>query len=231
MTDALNAVLAVARSVLLDFDGPVASLLPPGPNSELPDATRLPLKRMGIDLPEPIANTTDHLSVLRFAATQAPAVLDAVDRIAIAGEINAARLATPTHGADGLLSACRQSGRVVVIVSNNAAVAIEEYLERYGLTDQVSAVFGRPSGRPDLMKPNPMLVHQAIQALDEDPGNCVMIGDSTTDIEVSRATGVRSIGYAKTPKRGVELAAAGADALTDDMAALAAAARRIAVPG
>ena len=36
-----------------------------------------------------------------------------------------------------------------------------------------------------------------------------------TDIEVSRATGPRSIGYAKTPTRCNELHLAGADAITD----------------
>ena len=41
-----------------------------------------------------------------------------------------------------------------------------------------------------------------------------------TDIEISRATGLRSIGYAKTP-RGNELHLAGADAITDSNHALA----------
>jgi phosphoglycolate phosphatase-like HAD superfamily hydrolase len=50
---------------------------------------------------------------------------------------------------------------------------------------------------------------------------CVLIGDSVTDIEVSRATGLRSIGYAKTPTRGNELHLAGADAITDSNHALA----------
>jgi phosphoglycolate phosphatase-like HAD superfamily hydrolase len=42
-----------------------------------------------------------------------------------------------------------------------------------------------------------------------------------TDIQVSRATGIRSIGFAKTPIRGHELRAAGADAITDSVATLA----------
>jgi len=55
----------------------------------------------------------------------------------------------------------------------------------------------------------------------QQPPDCVLIGDSVTDIEVSRRAGVRSIGYAKTPERGIELAAAGADAIVSEMAALA----------
>jgi phosphoglycolate phosphatase len=49
-----------------------------------------------------------------------------------------------------------------------------------------------------------------------------------TDIEVSRRTGVRSIGYAKNPRRGDELGQAGADALIDSMSALADAVRELA---
>jgi phosphoglycolate phosphatase-like HAD superfamily hydrolase len=77
------------------------------------------------------------------------------------------------------------------------------------------------------MKPNPRLVHQAIQALEDRPEDCVMIGDSMTDIKASRTAGIRSIGYAKTQERGLDLLAAGADAITDDMAALAAALRQL----
>ena len=42
-----------------------------------------------------------------------------------------------------------------------------------------------------------------------------------TDIQVSLATDIRSIGFAKTPIRGRELQAAGADAVTDSVVLLA----------
>jgi len=65
------------------------------------------------------------------------------------------------------------------------------------------------------MKPHPDSVLRALDILDRPPAQRVLIGDSVTDIEVSRATGLRSIGYAKTPTRGNELHLAGADAITD----------------
>ena len=71
------------------------------------------------------------------------------------------------------------------------------------------------------MKPYPDSVLRALDILDRPPAQCVLIGDSVTDIEVSRATGLRSIGYAKTPTRGNELHLAGADAITDSNHALA----------
>lgn len=129
----------------------------------------------------------------------------------------------PTLGAASFLEACEQTGRPVVIVSNNAADAIEVYLNQHGLADKVAKVLGRPYGTPNLMKPHPELVRLALDALGRQPSDCVMIGDSVTDIEVSRSAGVHAIGYAKTPQRSVELDRAGADAITDHMAALASA--------
>jgi phosphoglycolate phosphatase-like HAD superfamily hydrolase len=75
------------------------------------------------------------------------------------------------------------------------------------------------------MKSNTTLIDRALRLLSADPRTCVMVGDSLTDIEVSRRAGVHSIGYAKTPERGDELAEAGAEALIDDMAHLASAIR------
>jgi glyoxylase I family protein len=49
------------------------------------------------------------------------------------------------------------------------------------------------------MKPHPDSVLHALDILDLPRAQRVLIGDSVTDIEVSRATGLRSIGYAKTP--------------------------------
>jgi hypothetical protein len=86
-----------------------------------------------------------------------------------------------------------------VIVSNNAEPAIEAFLDHHDLRHLVHAVIGRVPGRPELMKPHPDSVLRALDILDRPPAQCVLIGDSVTDIGVSRATGLRSIGYAKTP--------------------------------
>jgi HAD superfamily hydrolase (TIGR01509 family) len=119
------------------------------------------------------------------------------------------------------MRACRKAGRPIVVVSNNAPEAITAYLARHELLDLVQAVMGRPEHRPDLMKPHPELIHRALRLLDEPPGRCVFVGDSITDVQVSRRTGVACIGYAKTPQRGRELQDAGADALVSSMDDLA----------
>ncbi|MEV0894637.1 HAD family hydrolase [Promicromonospora sp. NPDC050262] len=215
-------LLAAADAVLLDFDGPVTPLIPAPANLEVADAARAPLLAHGITLDERIGTTSDHLAVLRWAAANAPHVLAEVEALCDGAETAAASTAEPTHGAHDLLAKCRRSGKPVLIVSNNAEVAIRAYLERWSLASHVVAVIGRPTGRPDLMKPNTYTVDEALRLLRTEPNRAVFIGDSVSDVEVSRAVGMPCIGYAKTPRRGDELREAGADAVTADVAEIGA---------
>lgn len=64
-------------------------------------------------------------------------------------------------------------------------------------------------------------VERALDLLDRPAYQAVLIGGSVTDLQVSLAIGIRSIGFAKTPIRGRELQYAGADAIADAVAALA----------
>jgi beta-phosphoglucomutase-like phosphatase (HAD superfamily) len=74
------------------------------------------------------------------------------------------------------------------------------------------------------MKPNPAPIRRAALAVDADPTRCVLVGDSTSDIEGGRAADVRTIGFANKPGKRPRLLRAGADAFTqgtDGMAELA----------
>ncbi|WP_369370768.1 HAD family hydrolase [Promicromonospora sp. Populi] len=219
MTDAAQ-LLNEAAAVLLDFDGPVTPLMPAPANMHAADAARQALTAHGAVLPGDIAVTSDHLAVIRWAGTHGPEALADVENACTAAEIDSARTCTPTPGAHELLAALHATGTPVVIVSNNAAEPIHAYLERHGLTAYVRDVVGRPYLRPDLMKPDPHTVHRALTIAEASARRAVLIGDSVSDIEVARAAGVRSIGYAKTQQRGAELREAGADAVTDNMASL-----------
>ena len=207
MTDPrLPAVLATTRPVLLDFDGPVTHLFLNGRNRMVADRMRQALPADYQPPPE-VFDTYDPLVVLRWSATHTPPeVQHAVDQASVHGETVAATVTEPTLGSLDFLHACQAAGRAVVIVSNNALVR---------------AVVARRAGRPDLMKPHPDAINRALKILDVPPEGCCMIGDSVSDMLVCQATGVRSIGYARSPRRGHELADAGADALVDSMTTLA----------
>ncbi|MEU4364368.1 HAD hydrolase-like protein [Promicromonospora sp. NPDC023987] len=219
MTDAAP-LLNESAAVLLDFDGPVTPLMPAPANMHAADAARQALATHGAVLPDDIAATSDHLAVIRWTGMYAPGALADVESACTAAEIDSARACIPTSGAHALLAALDTAGTPVVIVSNNAEEPIRVYLERHGLTAYVRDVVGRPHLRPDLMKPHPYTVERALEVAGSIRGTAVLIGDSVSDIEVAKATGVRSIGYAKTRQRGVELREAGADAVVDRMASL-----------
>lgn len=222
MTDSrLAAVLDVTGPILLDFDGPVTHLFVDGRNRMVADLMRQALGPECQPSPE-VWDTYDPLVVLRWSASHTPPqVQRAVDHASVLGEVQAATVTEPTLGSVELLRACQSAGRTVVIVSNNAEPAIRAYLDRFNLNDLVHGIAARTPGRPDLMKPHPDSINRALELLQSDPSACAMVGDSVTDIIVSKATGVRSIGYAKNPRRGQELMDAGADALVDSIAELA----------
>jgi phosphoglycolate phosphatase len=213
-------LFAAAEAVLLDFDGPVTPLMPAPVNLQAAHTARAPLRARGLALPDHTGTTSDHLAVLRWAATNAPDALAEVEAMCDHAEKAAASTAEPTSGAHDLLAGCHRTGKPVLVVSNNSEAAIRAYLERWSLTPYVKAIVGRPVRRPDLMKPHTHTVDDALRILRVEPRRAVFIGDSVSDVEVSRAAGVPCIGYAKTPRRGEELREAGADAVTADIASL-----------
>lgn len=109
----------------------------------------------------------------------------------------------------------------MLIVSNNDAEPIQEFLAHHQLDDLVDGVVGRVRGKPELVKPNPDSINRALAELSRPAPECAFVGDSVTDVEVAHLTGVRSVGYAKNPRRGAELAAAGAEALVHHIGVLA----------
>lgn len=218
MTDA-RTLLWSARAVLLDFDGPVTPLMPAPLNMQTADVARAALARHSID-PAELRETSDHLAVIRWTGANAPEALPDVEATCIKAEVEAARTSVPTVGAHELIVALNGAGVPVVIVTNNAADAARAYLDRFHLAGSVRDIVGRPAGRPDLMKPNTHMIEEALRLAVAAPGDTVLVGDSISDVEVAYAAGIRSIGYAKNPRRGNELATAGADALTETIEAV-----------
>ncbi|MFJ3405224.1 HAD family hydrolase [Promicromonospora sp. NPDC090134] len=193
----------------------------PAPEGEqAADDARTAMRRAGVEVPDDVANSTDHLAVLRAAAELGPAVARAVEDACIAAEIRCARTAVPTVGAHDFLWQTLRDDQRVVIVSNNAPEAIDAYLDRWELNSLMIAVLGRPRYQPDLMKPNRFVVDAALELLNLDAADTVLIGDTVPDMQVARTVGTRAIGYAKHPERSGALAEAGADAVVLSMSEL-----------
>ncbi|MFJ9594957.1 HAD family hydrolase [Streptomyces virginiae] len=220
--DALGNVLSTSKVILFDFDGPLCDVFRglPAPSIavELADL----LSALAPALETAARATDDPMEVHRLSGDGGDTVLAAVEAALTVAEVRAVKVAgEPTVGAIQALSAARESGRRVAIVSNNSSECVREYLILHGITGLVEEVIGRPRHRPDLMKPSPHPLLSAAHAFAVAPSSTVLIGDSVTDVEAALAAGARSIGYANKPRKMEALVNAGADAVVPSMHPLA----------
>lgn len=218
----LADILARTRHVLLDFDGPVCAIY--GGTSDRAVADHLRGIIAGrFDLPEPVATTSDPLAVLRHCANIAPDLLYRLEAEFTAEEVCAVASATPTPGIRQAMASLVDAGHTITVVSNNSAQAVNAYLAGAELAGLVVGVVGRVPGRPELMKPHPHLLHVAITDRATSPAQCVMVGDSTTDVEAAQAAGTASIAYANRPSKRLRFEKLQPGAIIESMHELAAA--------
>ncbi|WP_410815531.1 Imm21 family immunity protein [Micromonospora sp. 050-3] len=218
--DRLADIVERAEAVLVDFDGPICRLFGSKAAPRIAADLRQLILSRGVVLPDELRDGDDPLELFRATAVVAPELVGVVGAALAAAEVEAAASAETTIGAFDLVAACLATGRPLAIVSNNSAAAIGAYLGRRDRARYFTAVIGRGE-HPDLLKPNPVPVVQALQALNVAPDAAVLVGDSITDIAAARAAGVACVGYANKPGKAERLAAAGADAIVTDMTDLA----------
>ncbi|MBQ0979198.1 HAD family hydrolase [Micromonospora sp. M61] len=180
--------------------------------------------RLPSGAPPDLASEPDPLEVLRrTGAAGDHGITRAVEDALCAAERRAVETAEPTPYGREVIVAARQAGMQVAAVSNNSAGAVAAYLAAHRLAGYVSPVVGRAYADPDRMKPNPEPILQAVHALGEPLGRCVLVGDSQSDIEGARAAGIAVVGYANRPSKVEAFRVAGADVVITSMDALASA--------
>lgn len=214
----LTELLAERRHLLLDFDGPVCAVFGGIPAPHVAHHYAAILRTHGIDLPTRVDEADDPFDVFRAAVTVDP------DRAVLAEhtlrdlEVHAAATATLTPGIVELLDALHHSGHTVTIVSNNSSSAVAFFLACHNLNAYVRSVVGRTDPDPALLKPHPHLVQQAVCELHTQPGTCVLLGDSTTDITAAHAADTAVIAYANKPGKRDVFAVHDPDAIVDQLA-------------
>jgi phosphoglycolate phosphatase len=216
----LDTIVAQTRHLLLDFDGPICDIYAGLPAITVADRLR---KLLGAhtQLPDDIARTADPLEVFAYAATINEDLAARVETEMTDQELAAVATAAPTPYVHEVVTACQTSGRSVAVVSNNSAAAVHSYLARHGLDDRISLVVARTNHDPALLKPSPHLITQAVDALDAEPRECTLVGDSVTDVQGAHLANVQSIGYANQPGKRERLTDAGAGAIINSLADLA----------
>jgi phosphoglycolate phosphatase len=185
-------LIAQARYLLLDFDGPICDTYAGLPAAIVADRLRKLITGQGITMPADILSTADPLDVFTYSATVSPGLAARVEAEMADQELTAITTAQPTPYVHEVITSCRDSGRQVAVVSNNADRAVHAYLTKHGLADRITAVAARTSSDPTLLKPSPHLIQQAISQLRAQPAACVLVGDSTTDAQAATLAGIPS---------------------------------------
>jgi phosphoglycolate phosphatase len=227
----LADVLRPTRTLLLDFDGPVCRLFAGYRAPTIAEKLRLIVAARLDAIPAAMV-AAGPVQVLRLSGELhdrdlAQVVADALRD----AEVKAAASAGPTPGLHDVLRALHDSGRRVGIVSNNSVEAVREYLRRHELSDAFNQVVARYDGLdPRHLKPDDHLVRLALHGLDISVSTATFLGDSPSDIEAGRATGMSTIGYVNRPAKRQSLIDAGADAIVETMAELAEAIRSTSTP-
>jgi HAD superfamily hydrolase (TIGR01509 family) len=124
----------------------------------------------------------------------------------------------PLPGARELIERLRDRGHTVVLASSGAADDVERYIDMLDVRDLANA--WTTSADVEATKPEPDLVAAALEKAQELSG--VMVGDTTWDVEAAARADVKTIGVLTGGFSEAELLAAGAVAVFESAAALAA---------
>jgi phosphoglycolate phosphatase len=218
---ALDDILGQTRHLLISFDGPVCSLFAGTAVAHVADSLREVFGQEGARIPQAIEHTDNWLEILSCTAWISPDLAARVESKLTAMESAAVATAAPTPYVHDVLTACRDSARSVVIISNHSEAAVRAYLVLHDLYGQIRFVAARTSPDPAALKPRPDLIELAVTGLDTQSSACALVGGLPPDIQAADAAGVHSIGYGRTTRDADALVDAEAGAIIVSMADLA----------
>jgi phosphoglycolate phosphatase-like HAD superfamily hydrolase len=220
--ESLRQLIAPARVVLWDFDGPICRLF--AGHSAESVAIRLVdwLEGRGLHglLTEQELESLDPHRVLRAVDRRHPGsdlVAELEERLT-QEELRAVPKAMPTPYADILIQTWKAVGSRLAITTNNSPTVVRTYLADRTLTESFAPhVYGRTQDL-HLLKPDPHCLNRALSAMGAAPSAALMIGDTPSDYFAAREAGVPFLGYARHAKKEKKLRAAGAETIVESLA-------------
>ncbi|MFT2110708.1 phosphoglycolate phosphatase [Marinomonas sp. 2405UD68-3] len=117
-----------------------------------------------------------------------------------------------------LLKTFKRAGVPMALVTNKPSVFIRPILTHFEISDYFSWLIGGDT--LEEKKPSPMPLLHCCEALDAEPQNCLMIGDSITDHQAAKEAGFKSMLLTYGYHQGVDLPSLGADFIADDFTEL-----------
>ncbi len=91
------------------------------------------------------------------------------------------------------LDELRRRGLRLAAVSNASQECTEFVLDLFKLRDYFDVVYGKDYSNLDGVKPNPYLVEKALKALELEPKEVLVVGDSAHDILAGKRAGIKTV--------------------------------------
>ncbi|PZH13367.1 HAD family hydrolase [Streptomyces sp. NTH33] len=220
-TEELRNLIAGARVVLWDFDGPVCRLFAGHSAKRVAAGLVQWLEGQGLHglLTESERESPDPQVVLRAVDRRHPGsvLVTKLEARLTQEEMRAASSAWPTPYADALIRTWTARGSRLAITTNNSPRVARAYLDGRGLTSCFSPhVYGRTQDLQHL-KPDPQCLNRALDATGATPAQALMIGDTPSDHEAAQRAGVPFLGYARNARKEKLLREAGATAIVESL--------------
>lgn len=124
----------------------------------------------------------------------------------------------PLPGADALLDALAPTGVPLGIVTSKIERGAHDLLAHLRWTDHFGVVVGRDT-TPE-MKPSPVPMRYALNALDADPARTVSVGDTEADMRAASSAGVAAIIGLTVIRTPEQMRGAGATHVCEDLDAV-----------
>lgn len=120
-------------------------------------------------------------------------------------------------GAVPLLDALQAAGLDLAVATGKSRVGLDRVLAQSGQTSRFAITRCASETRS---KPDPQMLQEILQAMDLQPDQAVMIGDTTYDLDMAHRIGMPRIGVTYGVHRAVDLQEFNPVALVDDVAGL-----------
>lgn len=217
----LDDILRSTQHLLLSFDGTVCDLSSALQEISACDQLRNAIAEHGFPLPADVIETTDPLEILSYAADADRGLAIQLESELTQLETTAAADATLTPHVNDVVNACRESGRSVAIISQNAIRAVKLYLNAHDLADMVGNVTAREAAGLSDVRPTTQLIERTVTDLNAAPSTCALVCTTVEAIEAAQIRGANSIVYARTSNDHEHLASADTGAIITSLAHLA----------
>ncbi len=217
----LDDILLSTQHLLLSFDGTVCDLSSALQDISACDHLRNAITKRGFPLSADVIGTTDPLEVLSYAADADRDTVIHLESELTQLETRAAADAALTPHVHDVVNACRESGRSVTIISQNAIRAVKLYLNAHELARIAGNIVARKVADISKVRPTTQLVERAASDLSATPSSCALVCTTAETIEAAHISSAYSVAYARTSNDYDRLASAGAGAIITSLAHLA----------